>query len=503
MNTFKRITAALLALVAIGLFAPLTGCGDKPESSSSAPSSACDTKGHEYSEKTGLCIRCEKKAQIPALSSKQKFPLVEPCPHDGNGFCPECDFIGSGENMWNRLELFEDCYTVEIGNGGALWLSFSAKQAGQYVLHSVDGDKGVEVTRHAANAHYVNEQGVAAVKENGDFYSYVNCGTKYFNAEWRATYCLKAPKGTQVKIRFIRVDEPAWEPETVRTMVYATELKQKAQDMPDDMRLTEVPYDVEYFFDESVGAYRMGTATSPGAIIYAAIDRVAPRLFGEPTEGSEETKFTNVLKTSGTALNLGNGLTEDGDYSVLCYTPFIMNWVNPNDSWGRPDPNSPSTGPEGDPNKVCYQNYCNDDGVYPVNQELFDFLDRYTAQNSVAGGELPEEGSEPQKPYLWLSACFYYEQIEEGTEDNPFVVSVGDFTANIPQWDYFYCVVREAGAYTIRCENPDINITIDGDDPTPLNGATITVTEGQSVTFALSHKSGSAVQNLTFTISKN
>ncbi len=456
MNKFKRITAAFLAVLTIGSFAPLGGCGGDPDdsSSSSVPLTECDKKGHEYSEKTGLCVRCNKAPEIPPIAQNQKFPLVEPCTHDGGGFCPECDYQGSGENEYDRVELFEDCYTVEIGNKGVLWLSFSVKKAGQYLLQSVDGDNGVQVTSHAANEQYVNPKGIDAIKKDNNFYSYVNCGEGYFNAQWRATYCFKAPKGTQVKIRFIRIDEPAWEPKSVHTFVYANELSEKAQNMPDDKELTEVPFDSDYFFDATSGYYRMGTQANPGEIIYVAIDRAAPRLFGETTDGEETMKFTNLLKTSGTALNLNNGVTENGDYSILCYTPFIMNWVNENDSWGS-RPGSTATEPEGDPNKVCYQNFCNDDGVYPVNNELFQFLNLYVLENS------PMDREGVAADALWLAPCYYYAQSKDGTESNPKVLLTGSNSITLTDPASYY-VIEGTGSYTLSCTVDGVKYIADG-----------------------------------------
>ncbi len=500
MNKLKKITATILAMLCIASVGAIAGCGDKKPTP--PPATECDVKGHGYDEKTGLCVRCEKKAVIPSVPSKQTFPLVAPCTHDGNQ-CNQCDYEGSGENMWNRLQLFEDCYTVEIGSKGQLWLSFSVKKAGQYVLHSVGGDNGVKATRHAANDSYVNEKGIPAVEEEGNFYAYDNCGENYYNAAWRSTYCLKAPVGTRVKIRFIRIDEPAWEPASIHTKVYAEELTEKAQNAPDDKELIDVPYDSEYFFDESLGYYRMGTASNPGEIIYAAIDKAAPRLFGEATEG-EGTKFTNILKTSGTALNIGNGTTENGDYNILNYLPFIMNWKDENATWGS-RPGSTSEEPEGDPDKVCYQNYCNDDGVYPVNKELFTFLNLYVSANSPADEEVSTEEWVAKKDYLWLSACYYYGQIQSGTQANPLKVEAGNLTVNIPEFDYLYLIILDEGTYTIQCANADIRISVSGDaeQAIPTEGITITVSPDDPVAFTLSHVSGLEVKDLAFTVTKN
>ncbi len=514
MKNLKKIAATAMALLTMCAVPSLGACRKGGETSSSSSSSeetlgACAVKGHGYDYSTGLCVRCEKKAVIPALPSKQKFPLVEPCPHEMNN-CPDCDYTGTGESMWNRLELMdvrqingvnkEGCYTVEIGAKGVLWLSFSVAKAGQYVFHTVGGNQNVKVTRHAANDHYVNEKGIPATVENGDSYVYDNCGEGYFNPQWRSTYSLTGAAGTRIKIRFIYIDEPAWEPATIHTKIYATELKQKAEDMPSDKELVDVPYDTKYFFDEEKGCYRMGTKEEPGEIIYAAIDTPALRLFGEAEEG-DDFKFTNLLKNSGTALNITDGLTENDDYNVLCYTPFIMNWKDDNASWGS-RPGADAEEPEANPDKVCYQNYCNNVGVYPVNKELFKFLNLYVKAHKPVDNAISNEDWVAQKDYLWLSACYYYGQVDKGTESNPYIFTEGTFVVDLPALNYLYCSFEGNGSYTLQCAE-GIEIKIDGMASQAANGTTLTVESGVPLRFTLVHTDYEAVEDLAITFTKN
>ncbi len=453
---------ATVSFAAIGGF---VGCDEEP------PTGACVRKGHDYGN-TGVCVRCEEKAKIPAVASKQKFPLVEPCTHDKYP-CPLCDYPpDAGEDKWNRLELKEGCYTVEIGSKGELWLSFSVEAAGQYALHSVGGANGVTASRHAANDSYVNEQGISAVVEENNFYAYDNCGESYFNSFWRSTYCLKGTVGTRVKIRFIRIADPAWEPDSIHTVVHAMELTQKAENAPVGKALVDVPYDSEYFYDESMGYYRMGTKEAPGEIIYAAINKEAPRLF------NEGTSFRNLRQGSPTALNLNDGVTEDGDYNVLCYTPFIMNWVDENAIWyGENNYGFATTEPVGNPDKKCYQNYCNDDGVYPVNKELHAFLTLYTKLNMPVDEAVTSElwSSGTASDYLWLSACYYYAEQAQGTAENPHILTVGsnDATAKL---NYFYKLSGE-GSYTLSSDSPNVYIKIQGQSGVPLAEATVSGTD--------------------------
>ncbi len=458
MKHLKRFTAALLALcTTLSLFS-FVGCGGND---SPATKTECDRKGHEYSEDDGKCIRCDKQAVIPAIPSKQKYPLVEPCPHDG-GYCG-CEYQGSGYE-YSRVELKETCYTIEIESRGEIWVSFSVEQAGQYVLYSVDGDKGVKVERYNANGQYVPPVGKAAIEKDGNFYSYVNCGEGYFNPEWRATYRLTGDPETQVKVCFVRVDGPAWEPKSVYTQITPTQINgKKAEDKP-GMKLIDVPYDSDYFYDESVGYYRMGTKETPGEIIYVAIDRPADRMF-------EGAKFTSILKDAGMALNVNVGLTEDDDFDVHCYTNFIMDWADENAIWSTtrpvdPDPNpdgnqnpnlvtgKPDNEPDGDKTKNCYENFCNSDGVYPVNQELHTFLTLYTKAHPPINGTTLSEN-------LWLAPCYYYSEVPSGTEDNPILLTEGEQELTVKKYGKIYCSLQGEGSYVITCSSGNVQIKVD------------------------------------------
>ncbi len=458
----KRITAALLALLTTLSLATVVGCKEDGEVNSSTQESvstsspsgdgefltpACtDTaKGHEFSEADGVCIRCGEKVVFPPVAESQRFPLVEPCPHTTNGSCKICTYQGDG-TVFNRMELKEDCYTVELtselatsSKKAAIWLSFSVTQPGQYALQTIDGSNGVTLTRHAANAHYVNEKGVASIADGENVYSLVNCGKSYFNSEWRATYKIEGEIGTTVKIRFIRIAEPAWEAMSIHTKVYPTEINgKKAEDMPEDMVLVDVPYESEYFYDDPAwggdGYYHLGSKENKGDIIYVAINRNATRLFADG-------KFTNILQNSGTALNLNDGLTEDGNYNVLCYTPFIMNWKDEDAAWGsRPGVGSSSSSsePEADPTKNAYQNYCNDDGVYPVNKELHTFLTLYVRQNKPSDTEISLEDWQSGAHWLWLSACYTYNQLAVGSSGNPIALTEGSKTVSLTRNGFLY-----------------------------------------------------------------
>ncbi len=448
-------------------------------------------RGHDYSEDNGTCSVCGDQAVIPALDATQAFPLVDPCIHTDEqiyeGLC-DCAYRGRGEE-YSRLELTEGCYTVEtIKNlevNNAIWLSFSVKEAGQYMLYSVDNNNQATATRHDASMAYVAPVGYAArVDENGDFYSYVSCTEKYFNQEWRATFCIKAKAGTLVKICFVKIGEPVWEPKNVSTYVYPTEINgQKAPEGGATNKKTEVPYDSKYYYSDPAtggdGYYHLET----GEIIYAAINSPSERLL---LNGS-----FSLIHYEGSALILPNGITADGDYNILNYVPFIMNCLYDDDIFAADEEGNYLT----DPTKNCYQNYCNSDGLYPVNAELFFFLNLYVQKNKPIDTEITDEDWHNQEDWLWLSACYFYAPLNEGIESNPLPLTVGEYQITLPASDFYYCKIEEVGTYKITCSDSEVFIGENLD----MGEATVVVTANSPLVFTFASMDSKTV---TVTVEK-
>ena len=415
-----------------------------PSVTENAPIAA---RGHDFSGENNTCIRCGEAIAIPPLDEGQTFTAVEPCIHNDEqiyeGLC-DCVYQGRGEE-YSRLELTEGCYTVEtVSNGevtNAIWLSFSVQSAGQYMLYSVDNNDQVTAARYDASAAFVSPTPHKATVENGNFYSFVSCSEKYFNAEWRATFCLKAAAGTAVKICFVKVGPPVWERKNVYTMVYPQEIKgQKAPEAPANTKAVEVDYDSKYYLGDDGYYHLQGT----NELIYAAIDNTPTRLL-------LTGKFTTI-HYEGSALNLQDGFTAEGDYNVRNYVPFIMNCADDNDIFNE------ELAP--DLTKNCYQNYCNSDGMYPVNEELFKFLNLYVQNSKPIDSEITIDDWKNQEDWLWLSACYVYKEIVAGTEENPLSLEMGENTVNIPLFDYLYCNLKAEGIYTLKCDASNVKISI-------------------------------------------
>ncbi len=455
----------------------------------------------------GDCVRCGESAVIPPLANNASYPVIELCTHSEQdvayGIC-KCKGKGT---PWNRLELNEGTYTVKVAANGETWLSFSVKSAGQYVLYSVDGTTDFTIERFNANAHFIptdpstgDYSGFAGLQKSGNFYSYVHCGEGYFNREWRATYRLKGTADAAVKIRFVKIDEPAWQPKSVRSFVYPTEINgQKAPENSDPtLKAVDVPYDTSYFYSDPAtggdGYYHTGTPANPGEIIYAAITKPATRIFG-----SEDTSFANFILAEDvlpTAFSVNDGFTVEGDFNTLSYIPFIMNCADDSDPKNQDSP---------DLTKNCYQNFCNSDGMYPVNKELYKFLNLYVRANKPIDAELSNEvWMQDQKRELddpnnsaWLAGCYIYKATKLGTADNPQPLTVGSQSITLPR-GFYYAKFEGDGVYTLECTNEGVDLNI---GKTTMISSPFKVTISSPITLRLS-KGATTTETAELIVSK-
>ena len=353
------------------------------------------------------------------------------------------------------------------------------------MLYSVDNNGVATATRHDASMAFVSPVGEnARVDENGDFYSYVSCTEQYFSEYWRATFCINAKAGTLVKICFVKIADPVWTPKSAYTYVYPTEINgKKAPEGGAGYKKTDVPYDSAYYYSDPAtggdGYYHLAT----GEIIFAAINSSPDRLLAGGV-------FTSI-HYEGSALNLPDGYTADGDYNVLNYVPFIMNCMYNDDIF--------ATDESGDllvnPNKNCYQNYCNSDGLYPVNAELFKFLNLYVQKNQPIDAAVSDEDWANQEDWLWLSACYFYAPLNDGIESNPLLLTVGEYEINLPEADFYYCKITEAGTYKITCSDSEVLIG----DNYETGSVTFVVTADSPVVFTFASMEKTTV---TITVEK-
>jgi len=421
-----------------------------------------------FTASLSVAISCTKDSGNTSQSSGETIEWKSPTDGDGGDY--------------SRFECEEGYYKFDLSAGSSYYYSFSASQSGIYALYSLEKAEGVTVTRFDASAYYIPPTGEEAqIKEDGTFYAPVNCSDKYYNPQWRATYLIEATANILLKVRFERVSDPEKEPETFVTKVTAKEIAGIAPE--GNGVATEVPwtndtvgewyYDKDYEMEftslttgETVkkkGFYRMET----GEVIWVAITSAVPeRLYG---------LIFSSIQYEGNNLTLSNGTDTGGNFLVNNYVDFIM---NNGGEYTRGDMGI-TIPAEGDPTMACYQNAVNAHGLFPVNQELFEFLSVYMKNNSP----IVEEGETVNKKDEWLAACYYYQYHEPGTSGAPIELTSGDNTITIAK-KYGTIYYKATADCTLSSTDSNLMLSFNktnyGADG---NGFTLTLKAGDVVEF--------------------
>ncbi len=438
----KKLT---LFLSVVFVFGALVACGDS-ETSSSVQSSDSGNSSSSSSDSGSSSSSSSDTGEEKYIYPTDNFTAwATPLSGDGSDY--------------NRFECTEGYYQIQVPAGREVYYSFSVRSEGQYALYSLDSAAGVTVTRYDSSEHYINYDGKEAdVLEDGTFYSRVNCSLTHYNAQWRATYAFEAETETTINVRFVWIDEPLPEPETIITDVSAKQIAGVAEDGEAGKTAIPVPYTSEYFFDEDCelaftpigggepvykkGFYRLGTPEKKGEIIYAAITSTPDRMFD---------KTFATIQYDGNNLTLQTGTAENGDYLVNNYVDFIMN------NGGLVDNENGGVPVEGDPTKLCYQNVTNKDGMFPVNAELYDFLNFYVKKNTP-----PMIDESVSSAAYWLAPCYYYAEVDPGTKGYPLALQTGNTNVVVPENRYVYCSIEETGYYLLSCDTIGASIAING-----------------------------------------
>lgn len=418
MKAFKKTTALLLALL---FSVSLTACGGGNSDYSSGED-----------------------------SSSQEYTLSE--------------FDGGSGGEYDRYEGGEGYYEISFTAGSENYYSFYVSQAGQYALTTLQATTGLTIERYDATPHYIAPTPYPAeVMPNGTLYSLVHCSNTYFNPEWRATYKISSTTNGSVVISFTRVGEPLPEPQNYVTKVEATEIVGKVKDLPANHIKKEIPWTTadnpKYFYDEdyemqfidlvtgeettATGFYRYGEETDENApVIWVAITSATERYLSVP--------FSQI-QYEGNNLSIHVNTDEDGNHYFNNYVDFIMNngGFMDNTNGGVPMP--------GDEDMLCYMNVVNKDGLFPVNQELFDFLKNYTKKQPPSLTEV----SVAEENY-WLAPCYYYEEAVLGSENNPYLLTAGtnEITLSARETVYYKLEASETTQYTITL-SPSLYAVID------------------------------------------
>ncbi len=500
MKFLKKLSLLLLSCSFVLSAAAFTACGgDESSTSSSSSSSGTVADPNE------------------GLEGYIKLPLDE-------ANITVSSFLGGSGSAFDRLEGEAGLYyEVETSPRGMIFLSFAAQDAyegdptaadyqyqgksGQYALYTVEKTENVEIIRYDASEQYIPMVDGEYIGEpamtlrDGRLYSLVNCSDKHNNQQWRAVYGIRCIGEAQtVRVRFVRVADAINGPATTRYPIVPKEIAGKAS-VPDYCKPYDVPYTSSYFYDANAeltfttplngatttvtkkGFYRMGTAETPGEIIYAAVD-ASSRLLGATFSEAQDL---------GNALSLYYGVDETtGNYIIHDYIDFITN-----DKGGDG---------ETDLTKACYVNAANADGLYPVNQELYEFLQTYVSVNPL----VQEEGeTEVAAEKHWLAACSYYREAKLGSVYYPIPLKEGTNTVTISEaFTPIYHNVKwqgdddkTSGYYTITSNSDDAWLTIDRKNYSGKFSVTFEADETDGKTFMLSCKDGGTGE-FTVTVSE-
>ena len=431
------------------------------------------TRGHAYQD--GICKICESPFTFPALKENPTYTDAW-----------ELSIGGSG-GSFDRKELKADVYytmDVPVTNpeyeDDGVWISVPVNGPGQYALLTIGSANGVIIDRFDANDYYINPDNHTAIEhENGASYSIVNCGEAYWHNAWRATWRFTSDAAATVKFVIVKIAPPEWAPKSIHETAIPKQINNvTADEAPDGYTALTVEYSDSYYFDEWNEVYRRGSKSNPGEVIYLAIDSAAERLLGEKT-------FTTIQE-EGNNLSLSIGSDEQGNYHIRDYHAFLL--------------------AEESSDGNAYENFVNSDGMYPVTQELYEFLQLYMQKNrpiNIPDNIWDDEAERVKK--AWLAPCYYYRELTPGSAENPFVITeLGDFEANPPKFDIVYFTVAyqdETGAPTstlvLSCSDTNARISVNGQTYVGPFSVEIEVDGLTGLTFYIGAKNGAEA---TFTL---
>lgn len=500
MNILKKLSL-LLAIVTCGsvFFASCNKGNDGDPVDSSNSTSASDSASDSSSDSSS------GSEDIPGY-------IAPPADDATITYTKQSSLSGKG-TAYERFECREGYYEFTVSARGFTYYSFSISSPGQYALYTMSPVENLTFNRYNASAGSLNEDSPvpALVLEDGSMYSLVNCSEKIFDyqediqgSHWRATYGIKSISGSQtIKVRFVRVADPINEPQTIRQTITPTEIKGVATTPAQSMPMA-VPFESEYFYDAD---YELSFTTPIGAKKGAATQTITAKGFYRLCERDKDGKITKegdviyaaIEKSSrlmdvtfaeaqdkGNALSVYYETNADGNYVVHDYISFITN-----DKGGDAAE---------DLTKACYMNVCNSDGLFPVNQELFTFLNEYVNVHPPALGD----DVTVEDDHLWLAACSYYRPARKGSINFPVDIPVTEFTTQQTEISYTVTVdqeytaifhnikwhgldEKESGYYTITSNDDNAWLTIDNKNYSGKFSVTFEVDKTTGKTFAFSY----------------
>lgn len=476
MKHIKKVTLLLTAALIAASAGAFAACGGNDGDSSSLLGSS----SQEQSSSINPNLEDDSLFVFPEEEANPNWFTLDDLTGTGHAYMEGANAPYRATTGYFEVEL-----TANGVDDGYTFFNFSIPQSGQYALYTLSNTSGVTVINYPYSAHYVNlsiGEPTHALK-SGKLYCLYNMSDVYFNSQNAfVAFAFQCTQDTTLKFRFVRVGEPINPPEHVVTDITAQEIRGKAS-VPDGKEGSPVAYDTPYFFDENAtisvtpfeggtpvtvsGFYRMGTPQNPGEIIYAALN--APnRLIDIP--------FADIYLTEDLVINVGID-EQTGNYLDNDYRDFITNDKGTCDE------------AQADLTFACYENACNADGYYPVNAEIYAFLQNYLISQSPYFGDEYEEGEEPEESTWWLSVCYYYKDIHYGTAEHPFSVVEGENpieleSAKSVQY-YNFKTTTETVDYIVSCEETGVYIVLENTNYAAPFALAFTTDDVDGITFSI------------------
>lgn len=194
------------------------------------------------------------------------------------------------------------------------------------------------------------------------------------------------------------------------TFTYAPVTEELVQfDKPQDKKLVGVPMDgtAKLFYDSSNGYYHYGTVDGPIVVVNITKPLDSSR-FAERAKLAYMEQINKGLATYEIMTDNPDGSVDTVNYEIFLRGFIFADYIQ------QSSPNSQDVTliiPEHISTETYYAKYVNDDGVYPLTEELKTFLEKFyqANKNGFDAWQFPKN-TDPAS--AWLFPCYYYDNVE-------------------------------------------------------------------------------------------